>query len=279
MIMRVALLMGLLVLGVAGLTLWRTEVREPDEERVVAAGPLLPGPLLPVPPVPPRVAEGEDYARCLDLLETDPAAAAELAAAWAAGGEGAAHCLALSRIALGEAAEGAALLEALAGRSNASAAGRAMLWGQAGQAWMMADDGARAYAAATRAVGLLGDDVDLLIDRAGIAAQIERYEDALADLDQVLARDPGRADAMVLRATALRLLDRVDMAEAEVARALGLDPDLPEGLLERGILRQRHGDADGARADWERVIELDPDGATADLAEQNLALLDAGPGK
>ena len=64
-----------------------------------------------------------------------------------------------------------------------------------------------------------------------------------------------------------------------MARALGLDPDLPEGLLERGILRQRHGDADGARADWERVIELDPDGATADLAEQNLALLDAGPGK
>jgi hypothetical protein len=33
-----------------------------------------------------------------------------------------------------------------------------------------------------------------------------------------------------------------------------------------------------ARADWQRVLELAPDSATADLAQQNLTLLDAGPG-
>ena len=48
-------------------------------------------------------------------------------------------------------------------------------------------------------------------------------------------------------------------------------------LVERGILRQRMGDGAGARADWEHAIELDPDSTTADLAEQNLALLEAGP--
>jgi regulator of sirC expression with transglutaminase-like and TPR domain len=48
-------------------------------------------------------------------------------------------------------------------------------------------------------------------------------------------------------------------------------------LLERGILRQRRNDDEGARADWQRAISLAPDTATADLAEQNLALLEAGP--
>ena len=59
-------------------------------------------------------------------------------------------------------------------------------------------------------------------------------------------------------------------------RAIAIDPDNAEALLERGILRQRHGDVAGARGDWERAIALAPDRATADLAEQNLALLEAG---
>ena len=50
-----------------------------------------------------------------------------------------------------------------------------------------------------------------------------------------------------------------------------------EALLEHGILRQRVDDQAGARQDWERAISLEPDSATADLAQQNLALLDAGP--
>lgn len=269
-----SLLGGLLLVAAvaAGLWLFAPGASAPTEE-----GAPLTGMALPVPPVPPRVATGQDYEQCLDLLENDPTGAATFAAAWAAGGEGAAHCLALSRIALGQPAEGATALEGMATRSTAPAAVRAMLWGQAGQAWVMADEGERAYAAMTRAVGLLGDDVELLIQRAGVASSLERYEDALADLDQVLTREPGRVDAMTLRAAGLRRMERTDAAEAEVARALALDPDFPEALLERGILRQRKGDSDGARADWERAMELDPDSPTADLAEQNLALLDAGP--
>jgi hypothetical protein len=42
-------------------------------------------------------------------------------------------------------------------------------------------------------------------------------------------------------------------------------------------VRERQGDRAGARADWQRARLLDPTGTTADLAEQNLALLDAGP--
>jgi regulator of sirC expression with transglutaminase-like and TPR domain len=64
------------------------------------------------------------------------------------------------------------------------------------------------------------------------------------------------------------------MADAE--SAVTLVPEDVEALLERGILRQRTGNLSGARADWEAVRRLDPDSPAADLAEQNLALLDAG---
>ena len=43
------------------------------------------------------------------------------------------------------------------------------------------------------------------------------------------------------------------------------------------ILRQLNGDLEGAREDWESVIQSAPDSAAADLAQQNLALSEAGP--
>ena len=75
----------------------------------------------------------------------------------------------------------------------------------------------------------------------------------------------------------MRQLNHLDLAQEDVDHALVLDPENVDALLERGILRQRRGDRAGARIDWERVMALSPDSATGDLAQQNLALLDAGP--
>jgi regulator of sirC expression with transglutaminase-like and TPR domain len=74
-----------------------------------------------------------------------------------------------------------------------------------------------------------------------------------------------------------RKLDQLDLAQADVSQALTLDPDDPDALLERGILRQRLGDRAGARSDWEHARGVDPNSTTADLAAQNLSLLEAGP--
>ena len=81
----------------------------------------------------------------------------------------------------------------------------------------------------------------------------------------------------MLRATAYRSLGRFPEAEADIDEALAEAPDDPAALLERGILRQRSGDLAGARDDWQRAMDLSPDSGTADAAEQNIALLDAGP--
>ena len=234
---------------------------------------------LPVPPVPPRIAEGSEYDRCLSMLASDPEGANGYAEAWesAGGGEGAVHCHALAQIGLGNAQTGAEIMENLANTSHDDNASRASLFGQAGQAWMIAGDTNRAYAAATLALSLDPDDPDLLVDHAVTAATLERHKEAVQDLDRALEIEPRRADALVYRAAAERHLDHLDLAQDDVDRALALDSDNADALLERGIIRQRQGDEAGARADWERAMALAPNTATSDLAEQNLALLEAGP--
>lgn len=266
---------GLLLLATLALLGWQWFATPPVE--IEAAAPSTS--TLPVPPVPPRLAQGRDYEQCLGMLDNDPAAAAGFAIGWEAvgGGDGARHCFALSRIATGHAAEGARLLEQLAGATGASAAVRAVIYGQASQAWLIEQEEQKAYDAATKALAERPDDIDILIDRAAIAAQLERYDEAVADLDRALSADPERGDAMTLRATANRHAGRLETASTDIAAALALTPDYPEALLERGIIRHRLGDSQTARADWERVIELAPDSAAADLATQNLELLDAGP--
>lgn len=235
--------------------------------------------LLPLPPIPPRIAEGADYERCLSMLNADPAGARAFADAWVAtgGGDGAAHCLALATIQLGEPGDGAELLDTLANHSSAPATARASVYGQAGQAWLMAGDAARALGSTTLALSLAPDDVDLLIDRSIASGTLEHYDDVVEDVSRALELDPRRADALVFRSVAHRQLGHLDRAQDDVDRAVGLDPDNPDALLERGIQRQLRGDRSGARKDWERSAALSPDTATGDLAQQNLALLDAGP--
>ena len=234
---------------------------------------------LPLPPVPPRIAKGADYDSCLDMLNNDPEGASTFAKTWAAGGggDGAAHCQALAQIELGHPQTGAELLEQLAQRSNAPALARASVYGQAVQAWMMANHPSRAYDAATLALALSPNDADLLVDRAVSAGNMDHYRDAVSDLDHALTVDPRRVEALVLRSSAWRHLDQIEKARDDIDHALALSPDNAEALLERGILRQRDGDPAGAREDWQRAISLDPNSTTADLAQQDLALLEAGP--
>jgi tetratricopeptide (TPR) repeat protein len=268
---RIALMLAGAALLLAGGAAWW--LRAPEAVAVSADE------VLPVPPVPPRIAEGPDYENCLAMLPNDPAGAAATAEAWQqrGGGEAATHCLALSHVELGDAALGAKMLDALATASHAPTVARAAVFDQADQAWLMAGDMPRAYDSASHAVALSPDDVDLLVNHAVAAAALSRFAEAKADLDQALEQDGRRADALVLRGSAERQLGQLDLASTDIDRALAVDPENAEGLLERGILRQRDNDQIGAREDWERAISIDPDSTTADLAQQNLALLDAGP--
>ena len=244
-----------------------------------------PGPVLP-PPVaaasPPRSAEAdaETYDRCMKLARENPREAQTLAQAWLArgGAHPADHCAAVALIALGKYQEGATRLQTLAQAMimKAPAALRADVLDQAGQAWLLAGDPVRAYAAEGQAVSLKPSDPDLLIDRAEAAASAGYLDQAVADLDRVLKTHPDRVDALIYRASAYRALDRLDPARADIDKALARAPHSAAALLERGNIRRLEGDATGARGDWEEVGHIAP-GSPADMAARaNLEHLASG---
>lgn len=246
-----------------------------------------PGPVLP-PPVaaasPPRSAEAdaETYDRCMKLAREKPREAQTLAQAWLArgGAHPADHCAAVALIGLGKYQEGATRLQALAQAMvmKAPAALRADVLDQAGQAWLLAGDPVRAYAAEGQAVSLKPSDPDLLIDRAEAAASAGYLDQAVADLDRVLKTHPDRVDALIYRASAYRALDRLDPARADIDKALARAPHSAAALLERGNIRRLEGDATGARGDWEEVGHIAP-GSPADMAARaNLEHLASGGG-
>jgi tetratricopeptide (TPR) repeat protein len=259
-----------LVVGVSAAVWWlAAPAAAPDDDTTE----------LPVPPFPPRIAEGTTYEACLAMLTSDPGSALSMAEAWQekGGGEGAQHCRGLALIAIGKPADGAVLLEQLARQSNAPPLARALVLGQAVQARLMVAQADPAVADATQALGLSPNDTELLIMRASAEDMLNQFQAAVNDLSAALGLDATRPDALVARAVMRRKLNQLDLAQADVTRALTLDPDDADALLERGILRQRMGDAAGARADWEHARGVDPNTTTADLAQQNLSLLEAGP--
>ena len=260
--------LALLALGMAGGAWWHGWL---TEEATLAE--------LPVPPDPPRLSQAPEYTRCLDLLLMDPEGARGFAQDWLmqGGGEGAEQCAALARLSLGEADAAAEALERIAARSEAGLAARATVFGQAAEAWRVSGKPQRAAAAASLALALVPQDADLLVERAMARLALGQLAGALSDLDQVVVLNPDRIETWVFRAVALRRLDRLRAAEESVASALRLAPHHVEALLERGILRQLKGEALAARQDWEKILELAPDSGTADLAAQNLALMEAGP--
>ena len=234
---------------------------------------------LPVPPFPPRIAEGSTYETCLDTLASDPTGAVTMAETWQAdgGGDGALHCRGLALIAAGNPASGADVLEQLARHTTLPAMARAAVLSQAVQARLMVAQADEAVADATQALGLSPADTELFIMRATAEGMLGHFKDAVDDVSEALRLDARRPDALVLRAVMRRKLNQLDLAQADVTQALTLDPDDADALLERGILRQRMGDTAGARSDWEHARGVDPNSTTADLAQQNLALLEAGP--
>jgi tetratricopeptide (TPR) repeat protein len=236
---------------------------------------------LPVPPFPPRIADDDQYDKCMTMIADDPEAAEAIATSLQAtgGGDGAIHCQAMAAIANGEPETGADMLENLAHGGKLQGLTRAVLLGQAAEARMIADQADPALKDLNEALAISPDDADLLIDRANANDALERSNDTMDDLNQALLLDPARTDALVLRASVWRRMDMLVEARADIDKALTLDPEDAEALVERGVLRQRLGDLAGARRDWTQARDIDPNSEAAELAAQNLTLLDSGPAK
>jgi tetratricopeptide (TPR) repeat protein len=219
-----------------------------------------------------------DYDRCMQLVHDRPDAALEAALGWeqAGGGDSARHCAAMALAALGNFADAADQLEALAWElaPDTPDATRAEVLAQAGQFWLDAQQPAKADALLSAAIDLAPRNPDIRVDRAVVYAAMGRMQDAVVDLSAaiLLAADleETQVQALTLRASAYRQSGRRAEAAEDLDRAIGLTPENAATLLERGLLRRESGDEKGARADWQAVVKLHPDSPSADAARRLL---------
>jgi len=136
-----------------------------------------------VSPLLPHSAEADaaTYDHCMQLARQEPAAAKKLADGWheRGGAHPAEHCAAVALIGLKQYAPAATRLEALAqDMLNSPMSLRADVLEQAGQAWLLAGDPGRAYAADGMALNLRPGDPGLLVDRAEAAGAARWYDKA-----------------------------------------------------------------------------------------------------
>lgn len=183
--------------------------------------------------------------QCVAQIETDAEAAYEEGMAWSdqhRRPEGW-RCAAMALVELGRAGEGARRLEALGSSPDyGSAAWRAEVMVQAGNAWLIAGNGVGAQRALTDALTLMGDDPstvpDILIDRSQAFAAQENWRRAEQDLDRALDLAPESAVAFRLRAIARMNQSAFDLAVADAERAVALAPTDIEALLVLGHTRE-----------------------------------------
>ena len=242
---------------------------------LVAAGLGGAAPTKPAAPDDAALGGSNRYDRCLVLVKRDAARAYAAANAWheAGGAAPALHCEALALVDLKRFPEAAQTLEnAAAAEARSPAPLRAELLDQAGNAWLLARDAAKAELAFSAALTLRPKDEDLLSDRARERGLTRNWNGAFNDLTAVLELDPNRADVYVLRASALHAEGHKTEARADIAHALDIYPGYPEALVERGSMRYESGDKAGARADWQQAAKAAPD---SDAGETALARLGA----
>ena len=240
------------------------------------------------------ISDESRYRACMDTAERAPDQAINKALIWQneQGGIPARHCEALGLFYMQEYAEAAARLEKIARdmrtgrdmplrfgkRTVATAPMLADMYSQAANAWLMADEIVMAEAAIDIALSLTVNggpqELELLVDRARIAAADEDFILALDDLERVQQQDPGRKNILVLIAASARGVGDYSKAEFALKEYLTLFPDRPDGYLERGNLFDAQGLTEEARENWRKVLNLIEAGPSADAARANLERID-----
>jgi tetratricopeptide (TPR) repeat protein len=223
-------------------------------------------------------SDSAHYRDCLAVSGSNPNFALGDAEAWAkiGGGVPARHCAALALVSLKRYAEAGARLDKIAAdKAVPDVSFRAELFDQAGNAWLLAGDGARAAQSFSAALTLSAGDADLFADLARAQAMRKDWHEVDLDLNAALQLQPRRVDLLVLRASARRALKHYPEARNDIAMALKLKPNDPGALVESGLLRRQVGDIGGARRDFEAVLKVAPTGEAAREAKDNLDALAA----
>jgi tetratricopeptide (TPR) repeat protein len=92
------------------------------------------------------------------------------------------------------------------------------------------------------------------IARVQCLANLGRYEEALASVDQVLANQPSNHTAWVFRGSVLTHMERYNEAITSFDQALKIQPKDKAAWLFRGVALHHLGDYKQAYASYDRVL-------------------------
>lgn len=132
------------------------------------------------------------------------------------------------------------------------------------------DDLHVAIAACTRVINdkreSKGNRADAYYNRGYSYTDLEQYDRAIADFNQVLKIDPKDVDAFIERAYAYARKGQFDQAMADYNRAIRVKPDEVDSYHQRAAVFAAKGDFTAAIDDYTQQIKLDPKEADAYLS-------------
>jgi tetratricopeptide (TPR) repeat protein len=228
-------------------------------------------------------AADDPTSRCFEAIVKDPKAAVSQAQTLYQSGQtvAARRCLGDALVAAGEAPRGARILEDLAreisAAPNIASETQGAVWGDAGRAWLEADELDPSLAAFDAAIARLPGDAQLRVDRAVALGNARRYWEAIDDLTAAINGGIGTVETYLLRATAWRQVAAPELAMEDINRAAAKAPSDPNVLLERGRIRKLSNDTTGAQKDFTAALKLSPNSDTGTAAKHELEALSARP--
>jgi tetratricopeptide (TPR) repeat protein len=182
--------------------------------------------LLSLAPVAARASESVEL--CVKHAEQDPDAAFAEADAWAAagGGDKAKLCRAFAQFHRGDfPAAGDAFSRLASARAVKDKKHAVSLHTQAALAFMRAGLHDRAESEYAAALKLEPQDPDIWLDRATERASVERFWDALADIDKALVLMPEMSETVRLRGQIWMKLGLASKARADLEKAELMERD------------------------------------------------------
>ena len=185
----------------------------------------------------PAPSDQDRLEACLSAIQDDAEDAYEDALTWRhqGGGWPAEHCVSLALIALGQETPGALRLrEAAMGAEMASDLSRAIMLGQSGDAFLIAEQYEQALISFTAALDFAPHDSELLSGLARTYLALEEFAAAEDAASRALSRNDASPSLWRLRAEARLALRSYDQALSDIEAARALSPDDIDILVLRG---------------------------------------------
>ena len=117
--------------------------------------------------------------------------------------------------------------------------------------------------AAIIAYSQLGNQALVMRNQGDANANLEQYEEAIADYDQALRVQPDNMLAYIHRGLAKARMGDFEEAIIDFNQALELEPDNESAYINRGLAKYNLGRSQEAIADYDQALNLQPDSVLA----------------